>query len=484
MTRRTPADLLRALQLLETGDPSADEILHGDVAPPGQGDGQIGAADVLLLHRALRGDDVDGDGLESAEELELGASPFLADTDGDGLSDLAEAMQGGTNPANPDSDGDGLPDAEDAAPLAGTVYLHGDHLGSAVILTRGDDPEVERVVYGPFGAAVPPAAGQAASVPERGFTGQRHEPGLALYDYGARWYEPALGRFLQPDPLVGNPFDPQSLNRYSYVGNDPANRVDPTGMQAQDAVPSAIDYRLAQTVGSGAPTPPPLVASGILPSLGGSGSVFFRNGSRSGTPGGVVGQGTFELFQGTGNTTFGREDEEGGAQGSNPRVSAGFRFNVSAALPRLGVDATGFIGFEVDPRTALDPADPFSLRSIGSFVRSLRDLGAVGTLIYDFSALGGPKNGDLLGPLDIDIDPAGVFGGFFQLEDLPNLAITDVNAGIAGRGVSFGLITRSADNGQLVPIGGFLGGSAPLVPGAGVSAGGRSFLFTVEQLLR
>ncbi len=38
-----------------------------------------------------------------------------------------------------------------------------------------------------------------------------------------------LGRFTQPDPVVPEPGDPQSWNRYSYVRNNPVNRVDPTG---------------------------------------------------------------------------------------------------------------------------------------------------------------------------------------------------------------------------------------------------------------
>jgi RHS repeat-associated protein len=54
-------------------------------------------------------------------------------------------------------------------------------------------------------------------------------PTAGIYDYGARWYDPELGRFLQPDSIVPEPFNPQSLNRYSYVMNDPVNRVDPTG---------------------------------------------------------------------------------------------------------------------------------------------------------------------------------------------------------------------------------------------------------------
>jgi hypothetical protein len=52
---------------------------------------------------------------------------------------------------------------------------------------------------------------------------------VGLYDYGARFYDPALGRFLQPDSIVPSPTDPQSLNRYSYVRNNPLNLIDPSG---------------------------------------------------------------------------------------------------------------------------------------------------------------------------------------------------------------------------------------------------------------
>jgi RHS repeat-associated protein len=50
-----------------------------------------------------------------------------------------------------------------------------------------------------------------------------------IYDYGARFYDPALGRFLQPDASVPDPLSPQSLDRYSYVRNNPLGRIDPTG---------------------------------------------------------------------------------------------------------------------------------------------------------------------------------------------------------------------------------------------------------------
>jgi RHS repeat-associated protein len=62
-----------------------------------------------------------------------------------------------------------------------------------------------------------------------GYTGQRNNAYINLIDYGARFYSPALGRFTQPDSIVPDPANSQSLNRYSYVRNSPINYTDPTG---------------------------------------------------------------------------------------------------------------------------------------------------------------------------------------------------------------------------------------------------------------
>jgi RHS repeat-associated protein len=67
---------------------------------------------------------------------------------------------------------------------------------------------------------------------DKRYTGQQreYETGAnAIYDYGARMYDAKIGRFLQPDPVI-DPYDPQSLNRYSYVRNNPTSYTDPTGM--------------------------------------------------------------------------------------------------------------------------------------------------------------------------------------------------------------------------------------------------------------
>lgn len=64
---------------------------------------------------------------------------------------------------------------------------------------------------------------------QRRFTGQEQDPETGLYFYNARYYNPVLGRFISPDSIVPEPGNPQSLNRYSYVENNPVNRIDPSG---------------------------------------------------------------------------------------------------------------------------------------------------------------------------------------------------------------------------------------------------------------
>src|SRR5712692_10842339 len=51
---------------------------------------------------------------------------------------------------------------------------------------------------------------------------------------GARWYDPSIGVWTQPDSIVPNPIDPLALNRYSFVEGNPLKYTDPSGRGAQD----------------------------------------------------------------------------------------------------------------------------------------------------------------------------------------------------------------------------------------------------------
>jgi RHS repeat-associated protein len=106
---------------------------------------------------------------------------------------------------------------------AGVTYLHGDHLGSAS-LTTGAVSAAAR--YYPYGGD----RWTSGSMPtDFRFTGQRQESGFGLYDYNARYYDPLIGRFVSPDTIIPSYNNPQSLNRYSYVYNNPIKYSDPTG---------------------------------------------------------------------------------------------------------------------------------------------------------------------------------------------------------------------------------------------------------------
>ncbi|MBX9690640.1 MAG: RHS repeat-associated core domain-containing protein, partial [Candidatus Obscuribacterales bacterium] len=102
-----------------------------------------------------------------------------------------------------------------------TSYFHQDLLGSPIAQTDDSGAVTAINKYGPFGQT-----DGSISAPF-GFTGQRYEPSLALYNYKARYYSPANGRFLQPDPIA---FAGDDLNLYGYVGNNPVSWVDQFGL--------------------------------------------------------------------------------------------------------------------------------------------------------------------------------------------------------------------------------------------------------------
>ncbi len=123
-----------------------------------------------------------------------------------------------------------------------TRYLTQDHLGSidrildasgAVLVSESFAPFGSR--RGPAWSGTPSSADLAAiaGVTRDGFTSHEHLDNLGLIHMGGRVYDPQLGRFLSADPFVTAPFNGQSLNRYSYVWNNPLSLVDPSGFDPE-----------------------------------------------------------------------------------------------------------------------------------------------------------------------------------------------------------------------------------------------------------
>jgi len=137
-----------------------------------------------------------------------------------------------------------------------TCYISWDHLGSTRMITgpSASSGAVSYHDYMPFATEIP--AGYDARTSTWGatddvnqkFTGKERDAEIGLDFFGARYFSGAQGRFTSPDPLPwldwqrGSEDDlkkfaawtanPQNLNMYVYVNNNPLNHTDPTGMNA------------------------------------------------------------------------------------------------------------------------------------------------------------------------------------------------------------------------------------------------------------
>jgi RHS repeat-associated protein len=115
-----------------------------------------------------------------------------------------------------------------AAAHAGTVtYVYTDPQGTPLAEADANGNITARFEYTPYGVSVPSMGAAPNGV---GYTGHVNDPDTGFVYMQARYYDPAVGRFLSVDPAkveVGNIFN---LNRYGYANNNPIINLDPTGM--------------------------------------------------------------------------------------------------------------------------------------------------------------------------------------------------------------------------------------------------------------
>ena len=101
-----------------------------------------------------------------------------------------------------------------------------DHLGSTSVVTDANGTLHSKQLYKPWGEM----RFSSGTLPtDYKYTGQREAPGLGIYFYNARWFDPVLGRFLQADSIVPGAGNPLAWDRYAYSRNNPINYNDPDG---------------------------------------------------------------------------------------------------------------------------------------------------------------------------------------------------------------------------------------------------------------
>jgi RHS repeat-associated protein len=119
-------------------------------------------------------------------------------------------------------------------------WLHGDERGSVIAVSNGSGAMLAINRYDEYGIPQSTNAGRFQ------YTGQAWLPELGMYYYKARMYSPTLGRFMQTDPIGYG----DGMNWYNYVGGDPVNFADPSGLSGKRLWPDAASYCAANAPGT------------------------------------------------------------------------------------------------------------------------------------------------------------------------------------------------------------------------------------------
>ena len=103
-------------------------------------------------------------------------------------------------------------------------FVHGDHLGSSTVVTDESQVPIENTSYSPYGEIV--SGGETSRFD---YEGKEFDSVMGDYDFNFRKYKAEWAIFTQPDSLISDVYDPQTLNKYSFELNNPYKYSDGDG---------------------------------------------------------------------------------------------------------------------------------------------------------------------------------------------------------------------------------------------------------------
>jgi RHS repeat-associated protein len=159
------------------------------------------------------------------------------------------------------------------------TYLHRDGLSSVRTITNSAGVKTESALYKPFGEQSEWLLPGNTSAETKGWIGERFDADAGLQYLNARYYDPELSLFLQPDWLEVTK-EGVGTNRFSYSFNDPVNGSDPNGnlcLPCGIVTVGAISYfsgtAPANAPGPGDPVLPPNDRGIVVGAAGGGAAV-------------------------------------------------------------------------------------------------------------------------------------------------------------------------------------------------------------------
>ena len=361
------------------------------------------------------------------------------------------------------------------------------------------------------------AFGTLNSITSRGYTGHEMVDAVGIIHMNGRIYDPKLGRFLQADPFIQAPYNTQSLNRYSYVMNNPLNATDPSGYFAwavvwgfmKVAVAAYVVSDIIVTIGvnSGWSTDLIQIASFVatcwiggcfdVSNLGQSLSQVF---STTGLQMGIIGGITSVLSGGKFGHGFVSAGISAGGAGANP-AGAGIKPGEFIGRTVLGGTVSKITGGKFANGAAgaafamvVQIVASGETEGSGSSELTAEDAAAAKASADVY----GDDSGGLLGEMGIDYDPQDGFAACLSVDESGKytLALRGTE-GPGDRGANFrqavglsssqyeqamalGIDVYQATGGNVLFTGHSLGGG--LASAAAVATGGRAITFNAAGL--